>query len=110
MVTQQGSGAVPGLYDKLKFNIKYRLLSDDTKTVADFDFEPTDDYYSRAIDQLADGVKKVLTTVPVGSKATLYLPSILAFGPLGASNSGTTVIPANVNIIVDIELKEIVTP
>ena len=110
LVTQQGTGTIPGLYDKLKFNIKYKLLSDDTKTVADFDFEPTEEYYSRAIDQLADGVKTVLTTVPVGSKVTMYLPSMLAFGPLGASTNDVQVIPANANVIVDIELKEIVNP
>jgi len=111
VVTEQGTGVVPELYDKLKFNVKYRLLSDDTKTIADFDFEPSGEYLSRAVDQDADGIKKVLTTIPVGSKATLYLPSMLAFGPQGAKdNSGAQVIPANANIIVYLELKEIVTP
>ena len=40
-----------------------------------------------------------------GSKATFYIPSGLGFGVQGASNSsGTTVIPGNANIIVDIEV------
>ncbi|HTF17666.1 MAG TPA: FKBP-type peptidyl-prolyl cis-trans isomerase [Chryseolinea sp.] len=110
VVTQEGNGTVPGLYDKLKFSIRYRLLSDDTKTVADFDFVPTDEYYSRAVDQNADGVKKMLTTMPVGSKVTAYMPSLLAFGTQGAADNGAQVIPVNASIIVDIELKEIVNP
>jgi FKBP-type peptidyl-prolyl cis-trans isomerase len=109
VIVQQGGGAMPGLYDKLKYSIKYRLLTDDAKVVAESTSEPSEGYDSRAIDQPADGVKKALTLIPAGTKMTLYLPSILAFGPQGATAdaSGTLVIPANANVIVDIELTAI---
>ncbi|MEJ1241087.1 FKBP-type peptidyl-prolyl cis-trans isomerase [Chryseolinea sp. T2] len=109
VVTQMGSGAKPGLYDKLKFTLTYKLLTDDTKTITTVDFAPTDDYDSRAVDQIADGLKKVLTSIPAGSKATAYLASPLAFGAQGAKD-GEAEIPANANIIVEIDFKEIVNP
>lgn len=108
IITQQGTGAVPTLYDKVKFHIDYKVLTDDTKVVATQDIEPNENYLSRPVDQLADGVKKLLYTVPVGTKVTGYLPSILAFGTDGAKNANNEVIiPANSNVIVEIELKEI---
>ena len=110
VVTQAGSGAVPGLYDKLKFTLTYKLLTDDTKVLRTVDFAPTEEYYSRAVDQIADGVKKVLTSIPAGSKATAYIPSLRAFGPQGAKDGTEEIIPANANIIVEVDLKEIVTP
>ncbi|MGC3948520.1 MAG: FKBP-type peptidyl-prolyl cis-trans isomerase [Chryseolinea sp.] len=108
VVTQMGTGAVPGLYDKLKVKIAYKLLTDDATTVATIDFAPNEDFDSRAVDQLADGIKRMLITLPAGSKATLYLPSLRAFGTVGAADNGTQVIPANANVIVDLDFKEIV--
>jgi FKBP-type peptidyl-prolyl cis-trans isomerase len=108
VVTQMGTGAVPGLYDKLKFNINYKLLTDDTKTVASTEFAPTEDFDSRAVDQVADGIKKVLTQLPAGSKATIYMPSIRAFGTQGAAVNNEQVIPANANVIAELDFKEIV--
>jgi FKBP-type peptidyl-prolyl cis-trans isomerase len=113
VVTQMGGGAVPGLYDKLKFKLTYRLMTDDTKVVAQSEWAPTDGYDSRAADQISDGVRRVLTTIPVGTKATVYIPSLWGFGPNGANdpnNNSVVIIPANANLIVDIELLEIVVP
>jgi FKBP-type peptidyl-prolyl cis-trans isomerase len=112
VITQSGGGPIPGLYQKLKFFISYRLLTDDSKVVAEFDFAPVEGFDSRAVDQIADGVKRALSSFPVGSKVTLYLPSPLAFGQEGAKDGdgGSTVVPTNAVVIVNIELKEIVTP
>lgn len=111
VVTQpaSGGGLMPTLYNKLKFKTAYRLLTDDSKVVADIAWEPAEGYDSRAVDQLADGIKRVLTKMQTGSKVRAYLPSLMAFGTIGASTNGEVVVPANANVIVDIELVEIVT-
>lgn len=109
VVTELGSGSTPTWYDKLKFKATFKLLSDDTRVVTTIDFEPTDENYNRVIDQIPDGLKQGLQLLPVGSKATFYLASGLAYGTLGASEGSQQLIPANANIIIDIELTEIVT-
>jgi FKBP-type peptidyl-prolyl cis-trans isomerase len=110
VVTQMGSGPTPTWYDKVKFKSSYKLLTDDTNVVFQIDTEPTENTDNRVIDQIADGLKLGLQKLPVGSKATFYIPSKLAFGTQGATNGNVQVIPANANIIVDIELTEIVSP
>ena len=110
VVTQLGGGPAPTWYSKVKFKSSYKLLTDDTNVVFQIDTEPTENTDNRVIDQIADGLKLGLQKLPVGSKATFYIPSTLAFGTQGATNGSAQVIPANANIIVDIELTEIVSP
>lgn len=107
MITTPGSGATPGLYDKLKLSYAIKFLSDDTKTVASFDLEPRpNDYFdSRAVDYL-QGMMIGLMKMKAGAKATLYIPSGLAFGANGYTSS-QVVVPPNTNLIVDVELKEV---
>jgi FKBP-type peptidyl-prolyl cis-trans isomerase len=109
VVTQLGGGLTPSWYHKVKFKSSYKLLTDDSNVVFQIDTEPTENTDNRVIDQIADGVKLGLQKLPVGSKATLYIPSKLGFGTQGATNGSAQVIPANANIIVDIELTEIVS-
>ena len=110
VVTQLGTGAKPGWYDKIMLKVDYKLMSDDTKIVHTAHFAPGDTFYSRVIDQIPDGLKQGLQEIPAGSKATFYLASGLAYGPLGASVSGQQVVPANANMIMDIDFTEIVQP
>jgi len=110
VVTQSGVGPTPSWYQKVKFKSSYKLLTDDTNVVFQIDTEPNENTDNRVIDQIADGIKLGLLKLPVGSKATLYIPSKLAFGTQGATSGSSQVIPANANIIVDIELTEIVSP
>ena len=110
VVTQLGTGTQPGWYDKVKFKADYKLFTDDTKVVYSLQFEPSDGYDSRVIDQIPNGLKQGLQKLPVGSKATFYLASGLAYGPSGASIDGQMIIPANANIIVEVEFTEIVAP
>jgi len=110
VITQLGTGSQPGWYDKVKFKADYKLFSDDTKVVYTLQFEPSDGYDSRVIDQIPNGLKQGLQKLPAGSKATFYLASGLAYGPPGASIDGQVIIPANANIIVDVEFSEIVEP
>lgn len=110
VITELGTGPTPTWYDKVKFKASFRLLSDDTKVLTTIDFEPTENNYNRVIDQIPNGLKQGLQLLPVGSKATFYLASGLAYGTLGAGDGTQQIIQANANIIVDIELTEIVTP
>lgn len=110
VVTQLGTGSTPTWYDKLKFKASFRLLTDDTKVLTTIDFAPNENTYNRVIDQTPNGLKQGLQLLPVGSKATFYLASGLAFGPQGAGDGTQQIIPANTNIIVDVELTEIVNP
>jgi FKBP-type peptidyl-prolyl cis-trans isomerase len=50
------------------------------------------------------GLKESLQEMPLGSKWTLYVPNILAYG-----EKGTTLIPPYSALIVEIELLEIRT-
>jgi FKBP-type peptidyl-prolyl cis-trans isomerase FkpA len=109
VINEQGGGAKPTLYSKIKVKLAYKLLTDDTKVVGEVTFEPDDNYDSRPANQISDGIKRMLTKMPVGSKVTLYMPSLMAFGPYGAtSGDNNQVIPANANVIVDLNLIEIV--
>lgn len=102
VVTEEGTGAQIGLYDALSFHITYRLLTDDSKVVIEFDSQPSGVSLNRAIDQGPDALKGMLSKLRVGSKATIYAPSLLGYGSAGASN-GTQSIPANANLIMEIK-------
>jgi hypothetical protein len=105
-ITTQGAGLSPSWFSKVTFKAQYKLLTDDTRAVTDvLDLKPQENITdSRPVDYI-QGLMIGLQQLREGSKATFYIPSGLGFGIQGASNSsGTTVIPANANIIVDIEV------
>jgi len=110
VITELGAGTTPSWYDRVKFKASYRLLTDDTKVVHSYEYAPTEDFYSRVIDQIPDGLKQGLQKLPAGSKATFYLASGLAYGTFGASNGGVQLVPPNANIIIDVEFTEIANP
>jgi FKBP-type peptidyl-prolyl cis-trans isomerase len=108
VIGEQGLGAPPTWFEKVKFKTKYRLLSDDTKVVAEFDQQPDETTNNLVIDQLANGLKFGLQKIGTGGKITLYVPSGLGFGTKGASVGSEVVVPANSNIIIEVELTSIV--
>lgn len=110
VITQPGAGSIPTWYDKVKFKANFKLLTNDTQSVADIEFAPGDNNYNRVIDQTPHGLKIGLQKLPVGSTAVFYIPSGFGYGTQGASNGNVQVIPPNANIIVTVELTEIVTP
>ena len=112
VVTQPGTGAIPSWYDKVKITGDIKLLSDDSKVVHTMRFEPSAGYDSRVVDQMPNGLKQGLMRLRAGSKATFYLASGLAYGPLNMSADGTgpVIIPANSNIIIELDFTEVVTP
>ncbi len=106
-ITTLGTGPKPSWYDRVKVSYSLRLLTDDTKQLITLDREPQDLFNSFVVDYL-QGMKVGLLNMPEGSKARLYVPSSLGFGAGGATDGyGQTIIPANANIIIDLELKSI---
>ncbi len=110
VITALGTGTTPTWYDRIKFKATYKLLTDDTKAVYTYEYVPTDDFYSRVIDQIPDGLKQGLQKLPAGSKATFYLASGLAYGTYGAASNNVQLIPPNANIIIEVEFTEIANP
>jgi len=107
VVTQAGAGPAITWYSKVKFKLTYYLLTAPSVSVASISQEPSDTFYSRPVD-FVQGVMISLQKLTEGSKATFYVPSGLGFGTNGATDSsGALVIPANSNLIVDIEVTEV---
>jgi FKBP-type peptidyl-prolyl cis-trans isomerase len=108
VITELGSGPTPTWYDQVKFTADFKLMSNDGESIAKIAFEPSQNNFNRVIDQAPHAFKTALQKLPAGSKATLYIPSGLGYGPQGARNGSVEVIPPDANIIVDLELLEIV--
>lgn len=103
VITDPGAGARPSLFSKVKFN------STGTSIVSSIEFykgtsEPNENFDSRVVDYI-NGIKVALMKIGVGGKITVYIPSGLAFGPVDNSASA---LPANSNVIYEVELLEIV--
>jgi FKBP-type peptidyl-prolyl cis-trans isomerase len=105
VITEQGSGAVPDLYSKVKLNYTGKLLANDFIFFSGTN-GPSDNYYSRVVNYIY-AFQVILPNMNVGSKVTLYVPSGLGFGDQTVS-AGSSSIPANSNLIYELELVEIV--
>jgi len=105
VITEEGSGPKPGLYDKVELKYTGKLLADG-KVFFSGTNGPTATFDSRVINYLY-AFQAGLPNLPVGSKAIFYVPSGLGFGNQAVSNS-TTNIPANSNLIFEMELLEII--
>lgn len=105
VITQLGTGPKPDIYSKVKINYTGKLLSSGTAFYSGTG-EPSAAFDSRVINYLY-AFQVGLPKLPVGSKATLFIPSGLGFGTQIISNGGVTV-PANSNLIYEVELLQIV--
>jgi len=87
-----GTGPMPTLSNCIMVNYTGTLLSDGSQ----FDSNPSLKY---PLGGLITGWKVVFPKLPQGSKATLYIPSVYAYG-----TASQTKIPANSNLIFEVEL------
>lgn len=92
-----GTGPKPTLSNCITTKYTGKLLS----TGAVFDQNTTG--YKAALTKLIQGWKTGLPLLPKGTKATLYVPSGMAYGPVSAGSR----IPANANLIFEIELVDV---
>lgn len=95
-VTSEGTGIKPALPDSIRVNYSLRLLSGQQieKTAAPATF---------FLGYLIPGWQVGLPLIAQGSKFSLYVPSGLAYGSTGKGS-----IPANSNLVFDIELIKVI--
>jgi FKBP-type peptidyl-prolyl cis-trans isomerase len=106
-ITTPGLGAKPSWFTPVKLKLTYKLLTDDTKVISTQELAPSSTYASRVVDQI-NGLKVGLQQLNEGAKATFYVPSGLAYGPdFVADTNNTVLIPANSNLIIEVELQEV---
>jgi len=104
LITQLGTGPTPPcLESTLTAKYQGRLMK--TGTVFDPALGSTIVWDEREVNfklsNLILGWQIVLPVIPVGSKATLYIPSGYGYGVSGGGNGS---IPSNANLIFEIEL------
>lgn len=102
VITQTGTGDAPGWYSKVKFNYTGKLMNGTEFFTGTS--EPNSAFDSRVVDYI-HGISIALSKLSPGGKGTFYIPSGLAFGP---NDQSTAPVPANSNVIYEIELTEIV--
>lgn len=101
VVVQQGSGYTPNWYDAVRFNYTGKVLTTNVQFNAGSAVR-TDVFASRVVDYI-HGLKAALQHMQVGTKLIVYIPSGLAFG----NDASNVLVPANSNIVYEIELLEI---
>jgi FKBP-type peptidyl-prolyl cis-trans isomerase FkpA len=99
---QIGTGLTPGLYDQVVVKYSGRLLSDDTEFRAMAERGPASDFSSRVVNYL-HGELLAMQQMQEGGKATVYVPAILGYGPVSVNG-----VPANANLIYEIELVQVI--
>jgi len=95
VVTSQGTGAKPALYSNVNVNYVGKLLDNGTT------FDKSSSAITFALYTVIQGWQVGLPNINKGSKVTLYIPSGQGYGAYGSSDGS---IPANANLIFEIEL------
>lgn len=98
LVEEMGSGPKPVLESTIPMNYTGKLLS----TGGTFDSGQNVNFQ---LYRLIAGFQTVLPLLPAGTTVTLYIPSGLGYGAQDATdNAGNIIIPANSNLIFEIEM------
>jgi FKBP-type peptidyl-prolyl cis-trans isomerase FkpA len=102
IVHELGTGPMPTLRSLVTLEYTGKFFT----TKAIFDENPNVQLF---VGEFIPAWQLTLPLLPEGTRATLYAPSGLAYGPNGARdpNTGTLVIPAHANLIFDIYLKDV---
>jgi FKBP-type peptidyl-prolyl cis-trans isomerase FkpA len=103
IIHSQGTGPKPKLRSIITFNYQGRLLSNNS--VFDGNSDGTTAF---SLDQLIIGWQTTLPLLNEGGRITLYIPSGYGYGPIERKDlDGNVVIPANANLIFEIELLDV---
>ena len=92
-----GTGAAPTLSNCILIKYTGKLLSDGSL------FDQNGVGFKSPLKNLIQGLKTGLPFLPEGSKATFYIPSGMAYGPISSGSK----IPANANLIFEVELVDV---
>jgi len=106
VITEEGAGPTASLYNKVKLNYTGKILESGSIFFSGIN-GPTEIFDSRVINYIY-AFQAGLTKMKAGTKATLYVPSVLGFGNQPVTGAGGVSIPANSNLIYEIELVEII--
>lgn len=101
-ITKEGTGAQPKSTDTVKVHYTGTLV-DGTKFDSSVDRGEPIEF---PLDQVIAGWTEGIQLLKIGSKAKLFIPSNLAYGPQGRP----PVIPPNAVLLFDVELLDIVPP
>ena len=93
VITKLGKGEKPNLSQQIRFAYKGMLLDGSV-------FDESKQPIIYPLSNLIRGWQIAFPNFPVGTKATLYVPSSLGYGPQGSPPT----IPANANLIFEVEL------
>lgn len=110
VITQMGGGPKPGLYHKVKMKFTGFLITNGAKgaEINSGTNEPTSMFDSRVVNYIR-GFQIGLQQLEKGTKATFYIPSGLGFGTQ-SGQVGAVTIPANANLIYEVELIDVLAP
>lgn len=97
VINVAGNGSTAELCDVVSVNYEGRLLSNGEV------FDSSDSPVTFPLNQLITGWQIGIPLIQEGGSITLYIPSVYAYGRFGSGDD----IPANANLIFDIELVEI---
>jgi FKBP-type peptidyl-prolyl cis-trans isomerase FkpA len=101
IVHELGTGPLPTLKSPVTLDYTGKFFT--TKAIFG---EQQNIYYLVA--EFIPGWQTTLPLLPEGTRATLYIPSGLGYGPAGRLNQdGTVAIPPNANLIFDVYLKKV---
>jgi FKBP-type peptidyl-prolyl cis-trans isomerase len=103
VITTQGTGAKPALTNTIVAKYVGKFLTDGVKPDKSIEFDSSKPTLTYKLSSLIAGWQIGFQLLPKGSKATLYIPSGLAYGKNGAGSS----IPANANLFFDVELIDV---
>lgn len=100
IITQKGKGAQPKPGSKVQVNYSGKLLNG-----SEFDSSTGKDplEFSVGVGQVIPGWDEGISLLNEGAKATLFIPSTLAYGPMAMGDK----IPANSVLMFDVELVKI---
>lgn len=96
---ETGTGNKPQAYHYIRVKYKGSLMSDGTV----FDESEEGKYVTFAVSGVIQGWQIGLKLMPEGTSAILYIPSSLAYGKVARTG-----IPANSNLIFEVELVDVI--
>ncbi len=103
VITTVGTGVKPKLTNKVSVKYSGKFLKEGVNPLNSVVFDQATTAVTFNLSQLIQGWQIGFQLLPKGSKATLYIPSGLAYGKNGAGSS----IPANANLFFDVELVDV---
>lgn len=102
-VTLEGTGVKPSLTNKITVKYTGKFIKEGVAPADSDVFDQATTAVTFDLGALIAGWQIGFQLLPKGSKATLYIPSGLAYGKGGAGNS----IPGNANLFFEVELIDV---